>query len=559
MFKRMGDALEFKGENPFKVNAYRKASRVISNLTEDIEQIWNMGNLRMIPGVGEGIAKKIDEYLRTGRMTKYEEITKDVPGDVIDMIGISGLGPRTLALAYKELGVRSLQDLKDRIKDGSLAELPGLGAKKVENIQKGIRRFEEAKGRILLGVAFPTIEGVIEELKTRVRIAQIAPCGSLRRMKESVGDLDILTAGGDRRRIIQCFTGLPQVKDVMASGDTKASIVTNEGVQIDLRVVEEDSFGAALQYFTGSKSHNIRLRELAKRRGLKINEYGVFRGGERVGGRDEEDVYAALGMTWVPPEVREDQGEVEAGLEGRMPSLITYEDIKGDLHVHSRYSDGTSTIREIAERAKALGYTYIAICDHSQTVRYAGGLTESELLRQIEEIRRVNEEIEGVRVLAGAEVDILQDGNLDYPDKILSQLDIVVAAIHTGFKRDVTKRFIQAMQHPNVHIIAHPTGRLISSREGYDVDIDRVIEVASETSTALEVNAYYDRLDLNDVNCRKAVEAGVKLAIGTDAHHLDQLWMLRLGTGVVRRGWAKRQDVLNTYNVCDLLEHLRSR
>jgi DNA polymerase (family 10) len=553
IFNRMADILEFKGEIPFKVNAYRKAARVIQDLTDDIELLAKEGKLQNIPGVGSGIAKKIDEYIKTGKMTKYEEIKADIPASLIDLLGIQGLGPKSLALAYKELGVKNLLDLQRAIENGSLAKLPQMGDKKIENIKRGIKLFQASKERILLGFALPEVWGLIDELKKLPEVANISPAGSLRRFKETIGDIDILVTGKDGRKIIDYFVHLPQVKEILASGETKGSIITEDGVQVDVRVVEEDSFGAALQYFTGSKAHNIKLREMAKKKGLKINEYGVFKGDEKIGGKDEEDVYRALDLPWIPPEIREDLGEIEEAINNKVPELVQLEDIQGDLHIHSNYSDGSSSIEEIALNAKKLGYKYIAICDHSQSVKYAGGLTEDELLRQIDEIDKLNEKLDGIRILAGNEVDIKHDGSLDYPDKILEKLDIVIAAIHMGFRHNVTERICKAMEHPLVDMVAHPTGRLISTREGYVIDLAKILEKASMTNTVLEINAYYERLDLNDINCRRASELGCKFAINTDAHHLQQLWMMKLGIGVARRAWLNKNLIINTQPLNSIL------
>jgi DNA polymerase (family 10) len=549
----MADILEFKGEIPFKINAYRKAARIIQDLTDDIEVLAKEGKLQDIPGVGSGIAKKIDEYIKTGKMTKYEEIKADIPASLIDLLGIQGLGPKSLALAYKELGVKNLLDLQRAIENGSLAKLPQMGDKKIENIKRGIKLFQASKERILLGFALPEVWALIDELKKLPEVSNISPAGSLRRLKETIGDIDILVTGKDGRKIIDYFVHLPQVKEILASGETKGSIITEDGVQVDVRVVEENSFGAALQYFTGSKAHNIKLREMAKKKGLKINEYGVFKGDEKIGGKDEKDVYQALDLPWIPPEIREDLGEIEQAIDHKVPELVQLEDIQGDLHIHSNYSDGSSSIEEIALNAKELGYKYIAICDHSQSVKYAGGLTEDELLRQIDEIAMLNEKLDGIRILAGNEVDIKHDGSLDYPDKILEKLDIVIAAIHMGFRHNVTERICKAMEHPLVDIVAHPTGRLISTREGYIVDLSKILEKASKTNTVLEINAYYERLDLNDINCRRASELGCKFAISTDAHHLQQLWMMKLGIGVARRAWLNKNLIINTQPLNSIL------
>lgn len=546
IFNRMADILEFKGENSFKINAYRKAARVIQDLTEDIETLTNEGRLRDIPGVGEGIAKKIDEYIKTGRMSKYEELKADVPESLIDLLGIQGLGPKTLILVHKELGVKNLLELQRAIENGSLAKLPQMGEKKVENIQQGLKLFQASRERILLGFALPEVWGLIEELQKFPEVTKISSAGSLRRLKETVGDIDILIAGKDGRKIIDYFVHLPQVREILAAGETKGSIITRDGVQVDVRVVEKDSFGAALQYFTGSKAHNIKLREMAKKNGLKLNEYGVFKGDKKIAGKSEEEIYEALDLPWIPPEIREDSGEIEVAINHELPNLVQPEDIQGDLHLHTNWSDGSSSIEEMAHHAKSLGYKYIAICDHSQSVKYAGGLTEDKLLRQIEEIAKLNERMTGIRILAGSEVDIKNDGTLDFPDWLLEKLDIVIGAIHIGFKHNATERICRAMEHPLVDIIAHPTGRLISSREGYVLDLQRILEKASQTNTALEINSYYERLDLNDINCKRASELGCKFAINTDSHHWQHLWMMKLGLGVARRAWLSKDLIINT-------------
>ncbi|OQX58024.1 DNA polymerase III [candidate division KSB1 bacterium 4484_219] len=547
MFEKMAAVLEFKGEMPFKVNAYRKASRVIGDLQVDIEQIWRQGRLEDIPGIGSGLAKKIDEFLRTGRMTKYEEVMADVPPGLIELLEIQNLGPKTLALAHEKLQVNNLEDLKRVLADGSLARLPGMGAKKAENIIKGIELYERAKGRISLGIAVPLVEEIITQLQERTSVKRISPAGSLRRMRETVGDIDILVETEKGAEIIAEFVHLPQVTRVLAAGDTKGSIIVEGEIQVDLRAVRPESYGSALQYFTGSKAHNIHLREIAKKRGLKISEYGIFCGKKQLGGSKEEEIYENLDLVWIPPEIREDRGEIERAAEHNLPNLVSLEDIAGDLHVHSNYSDASISIEEIARKAKELGYSYIAICDHSQSAKYARGVEVERLKHKWQEIKQLNTKISGITILSGTEVDILADGTLDYPDEILAQMDIVVAAIHSGFKQRVTERLIAAMQNPYVNIIAHPTGRLISKREGYEVDLDAVLRVAAQTGTALEINAYYDRLDLSDVNARRAADMGIKLAINTDAHLLEHFRMMRLGVGVARRAWLEPKDVLNTW------------
>src|SRR3989338_7416216 len=546
MFERIADILEFKGENRFKINAYRKASRVIGSLSEDIEHLHKENRLMDIPGVGSGIAEKITEYLDTGKMSKYEEAIKGVEMGLIKLMDIPGLGPSTLKMVYKELGIKDVEGLEKAASEGRLRVLKGMGEKKEENILRGIRLFKES----------------INSLKKKTGVKEIEPAGSLRRMKETIGDIDILASGSNRKEIISAFVSLPIVKDVLASGETKGSIIVEGNIQVDLRVVEKDSFGAALQYFTGSKLHNIHLREMAKRLGLKISEYGIFRGDKKIGGEKEEDIYSAIGLDWIPSELREDRGEIEAAGKKSLPNLVKVEDIKGDFHVHSNWSDGAESVEEIVEMARKLGYQYIAITDHSKSTKIANGLTEERVLRQIKEIRELNEKLKGIKVLAGSEVDIKTDGTLDFPEKLLKELDIVVAAIHIGFKEDeetITNRVVSAMENPYVNIIAHPTGRLISSREPYKLNIKKMFEVSVETGTAIEINAFYDRLDLNDVHCKMAKGMGVKMAIGTDAHHGSQLQMMEYGLGVARRGWLEKRDLINTMSYKELMEWLNRR
>ena len=556
-FEKMANVLEFKGENPFKISAYRRASRIIGDLTQDIEEIAEQGELRNIPGIGEGMAQKIVEYLKTGKISKFEEARKGVPDELIAIMDIPGMGPKTLSMLHKERGINSLSQLEKAVEDGSLMGLFGIGEKKIENIKRGILLLKQSKGRMNLGVAFPVAKRIVEALRQKTGSKKIEWAGSLRRMRENIGDIDILATGPDKEKIVQAFTHLPEVKEVLASGKTKASVIVEGGTQIDLRVVEEDSYGAALQYFTGSKGHNIHLRGIAKAKGIKINEYGVFKGERKIGGKEENDVYRALGMDWIDPELREDRGEIEAAQKGRLPKLVQESEIKGDLHVHSKWSDGTSSIEEIAKAAQKRGYQYIAVCDHSKSLRIAHGLDDSRRMEQIEEIDRVNEKLKGFRILKGAEVDILTDGKLDLTEKLLEKLDIVVGAVHSGFKQDrekMTKRIVRALSNPFLSILAHPSGRLLGARDPYEVDMDELMEAAKRHSKAIEINATFERLDLDDIHCRKAKEMGIRLTIGTDSHHLDQLWMMSLGVAVAKRGWLEKKDVLNTLSLKEILK-----
>lgn len=556
LLARIGDALEIQGEVGFKVIAYRKAARVLEDLTEDIEDIAAQDRLQKIPGIGSGMAKKIQEYIETGEMTKYKEVLSTVPESLLDLLEIQNLGPKTIHLAYKELGVQTLDDLKDMLADGSLARLHGLGDKTAENIRKGIEIYEQAQERIPIFEAVSLVENISEYLKASPLVGRLSPAGSVRRMKETVGDIDILATGTDGKAIISHFTRFPGTTRVLAAGETKGSVMvsTSRGKrQVDLRIVDDSEYGAALQYFTGSKAHNVKLRSMAKEKGLKISEYGVFRGRERIAGHDEKQVYQALGLPLIPPELREDRGEVELAGKDRLPSLIDSADIKGDLHVHSQDSDGSLSLNEIAGLVKHLGYTYVAICDHSQSVKYAHGLSQERLQKQIREIDTLNRKLRGIKILKGTEVDILSDGSLDFPDELLKQLDIVVAAVHTGFSRNVTQRIIRAMDNPWVTIIAHPTGRLLSKREGYEVDLDHVLAAAAQKGKAMELNAFYDRLDLDEFNLKKAKKRGIKISIGTDTHSPEGFQMMRFGVGIARRAWLGKKDVLNSRSYKQLL------
>ena len=556
LFEKMADILEFKGENPFKVRAYRKASRIIGDLTQDIEEVAGGGTLKDVPGIGEGMAEKIAEYIRTGKVSKFEEVRKGVSDELIAVMDIPGMGPKTLSMLHKEKGISNLSELEKAVEDGSIIGLPGIAEKKVENIRRGIQLLRQSRGRMNLGTAFPVAKRIVEVLREKVGSKKIEWAGSLRRMRENIGDIDILATGPDRDKIIYGFTHLPEVKEVLASGETKASVIVEGGMQIDLRVVQESSYGAALQYFTGSKGHNIHLRGIAKARGIKINEYGVFKGDRRIGGKEEKEVYDALGMKWMEPELREDRGEIEASQEGRLPKLIQESQIKGDLHVHYKWSDGTSTIEEVAEAARKRGYQYVAICDHSKSLRIAHGLDESRLLKQVEEIDRLNDKLKGFKVLKGTEMDITIEGKLDLSEKVLEKLDVVVASIHSGFKQGkekMTKRIIRALESPLVHILAHPSGRLLGERDPYEVEMEEVMQAAKRFGKALEINAYFERLDLDDIHCRKAKEMELRLTIGTDAHHIDQMWMMSLGVAVARRGWLEPPDLLNTMDLSELM------
>ena len=564
IFEQIARILKIKGENPFKIRAYEKIALVLENLPIDIEIIYQQGGLNNIPGVGEGIAKKIEEFLTTGKLEYYEKLKETIPSGVIELLDISEVGPKTAKLLYEELGVDNIEKLEKAVRQHRIKDLPGMGEKSEDNILRGIKLYKRRKERVLLGTALPLAEEIVESLSRIDETDKIIFAGSLRRKKETIGDIDILVTSRKPEKIMKTFTSLPQVREILAEGSTKSSVITKGDIHVDVRVVEPISFGAALQYFTGSKAHNIKLRELAVKRGLKINEYGVFdvKTDRRIAGESEQEIYQILDLSFIPPELREDRGEIEAAQENRLPQLIEYSRIRGDLHLHTKWSDGAHTIRQMAEAAKKKGYKYIAITDHSQSLKMTGGLTEERLREQIELIHTINQELKDFTILSGSEIDIKSDGSLDYPDEILSRLDIVIAAIHSGFKQEskiITNRIVRAMQNKWVNIIAHPTGRLIGYREAYQVDINKIMDVAAETRTILEINAYPERLDLNDVYCRMAKDRGVQLAIETDAHSIDGLEFMNLGVDVARRGWLEEKDIVNTLPLDKLLKRLKRK
>ena len=564
LFSEIADYLEVKGENPFRVRAYRRAAQAIEGLAEDIAALAARDGLQELPGIGKDLAAKIREYLSTGAIQYLDGLRAEIPAGVIEMLGIHGVGPRTAKLLYDQVGVDSVEKLEALAQAHKLAGLPGIQAKTEENILKGIAVWRSGRERMPLGAALLLAEDILPRLRALPEVRQIEAAGSLRRMKETVKDIDILVTSASPARVMEVFVGLPNVTEILAHGETKSSVRLREGIQTDLRVVEPESFGAALQYFTGSKQHNIRVRELAQRRGLKVSEYGVFeeQANRRVAGKTEEEVYAAVGLPWIPPELREDGGEVEAALEGRLPPLVSLADIRGDLQMHSTWSDGAHPLAELVEGVRAKGYRYMALTDHSRAVTVAGGMTEERLLRMVEEVRALNGRLRGFRILAGCEVDILGDGSLDFPDEILRRLDIVLVSVHSRFKMprgEMTARIVKAVSHPLVHILAHPTGRLIGERAAYEVDMEAVLAAARQAGTAVEINASPSRLDLNDHQARRAKDLGVPVVISTDAHAIGQLDFMRFGVSVARRAWLAPADVLNTKSEKELLAWLRKK
>ena len=557
LFDLMADLLEIRGDNPFRIRAYRRAAQSLESFGEDVEVVAREGRLGEVPGVGKDLADKIGEYLRTGRMKDVDALQQEIPRGVVELMSVPGVGPKTAKLLHDKAGVRDLAAMESLARTGQLQGLPGIKARTEANILKGIAVIKKGQERMPLGRALALAEEIAAALRATRDVKQIELAGSIRRRKETVGDIDILVTSARPEKVMEAFTGLPQVRDVLERGGTKASVRHREGIQIDLRVVEPEAFGAALVYFTGSKQHNIRIREMAVKKRLKISEYGVFDDkGRRVAGKSEEEVYGAIGLPWIPPELREDTGEVEAALRGKLPRLVELGDIRGDLHDHTDASDGGCSIDALATAAHARGYEYVAVCDHSQAATVAGGLSADELRAHVEKIREAQKAHPEIRVLAGAECDILPDGSMDYPDEILAQLDIVVGAVHSRFKQsrpEMTRRICRALANPRVSILAHPTGRLLGEREPYDVDLDEVFQAAKRHRKAVEINAFPQRTDLNDVQARWAADLGVLVAISTDAHQLAHLPYIALGVATARRAWIGPAQVVNTWPVDKLL------
>ncbi|HSG30095.1 MAG TPA: DNA polymerase/3'-5' exonuclease PolX [Thermodesulfobacteriota bacterium] len=560
IFSRIASSLQILDENRFKIRAYQNASRNISELSEDLEKLAKSGSLSSIPGVGKDLALKIEEYLSTGKIEYYEKIQKEVPSSLVDLLRIQSMGPKTLSLLYKEFGVKNLTDLEKVLKTEELEKIKGMGKKKIEDLHKGIELMKKGLERLNIGIAFPIAQSIVNLIENIQGTKKTTFAGSLRRMKETIGDIDILTSTEDGEKVIDEFVKLPFVTEVLASGDTKGSVIIENDVQVDLRVVGEDSYGAALLYFTGSKEHNVKLRTMAVKRGLSINEYGIYEGDKKLAGRTEKELYEVLGLPLFPPEIREDRGEFDAAASKSLPNLISFQDIRGDIHCHSNWSDGKSTIEEMARAAKKMGYEYIAITDHSPASRIANGLDIKRLKQKFKEIEEVRKKVKDIKILSGTEVDILSDGSLDYPDKILKDLDVVVASVHSGFKMEksaMTKRIIRAIKNPYVHILGHPTGRLINEREPYNVDLEEVFKITKQYGKAVELNASYMRLDLNDIHSRRAKDLGIPISINTDAHHTDQLQFMLYGIGTARRGWVEKNDVINCMSYSKLTKWLK--
>ena len=558
IFARMADILDIQGENPHRIMAYRRAAENIAALSRPLEEIWRAGELDSIPGIGKTLAEKIDELMRTGRLEAYEKLRAQVPDGVVEMLQVPDVGPRKAALFWKELGITSIAELEEAARAGKLRSLPGMGVRSEEKVLAGIEALKRRSGRIPLGKAWELARALLEPLRELPGVVQAAPAGSLRRMRETVGDLDLLVAAEDPEPVMARFRSLPQVAEVLLSGPTKTSIRTHDGYQADLRVLPPARWGTALQYFTGSQAHNIRLRGLAQDRGLSLSEYAIKReDGTEILCATEEEVYAALGLPLIPPELREDRGEIEAALAGRLPDLLELSDLQGDFQFHTTLSDGRASLWEMAQAARAAGLKYAVVSDHSRGLGVAHGAGPEELRRQRAEVEEVNRRMGGTfRVLTGVEVEVRADGSLDLPDEVLAELDVVVAALHSGLRQpreQFTARAIAALRHPHVDILAHPTGRLLGQREGADVDLEAVLRAAAETGKAVEINAHPWRLDLNDVGIRRAIELGVLLAISSDSHDPEDFGLLHFGVAMARRGWASPAHILNTRSAEEVL------
>jgi len=561
LFNRLADLLELEDANPFRVRAYRNGARTISSLAQNVAELVKAGkDLSELPGIGEALAKKIETIVETGKLPQLEKVGARTPPALSKLMKIEGLGPRRVKTLYKQLGIRSLEDLDRAARSGKIRKLEGFGKKTEEIILHGLERFSGAEERMKLPDAEDIAKSLVAWLKYTQGVKAVTVAGSFRRRKETVGDLDILITARKNSPVMDRFVNYDEVNEVVSRGKTRSTVILRSGLHVDLRVVPQVSYGAALCYFTGSKAHNIAVRKLGVKKGYKINEYGVFRNEKRVAGKTEKDVYKQIGLPYIAAELRENRGEIDAAKKGKLPELVTLEDIRGDLHCHTKATDGRNSLNEMVEIAKARGYEYLAITDHSRHVTVAHGLDRKRLLDEIRQIDKLNEKLDGIVVLKSIELDILEDGSLDLPDGVLKELDLTVCAVHYKFnlpRKKQTERIIRAMDNPYFNILAHPTGRLINQREAYEVDLETIMTAARKRGCFLEVNAQPDRLDLTDSYCKLAKEMGLKVAISTDAHSTGNLDYIRFGIGQARRGWLEADDVLNTRTLDDLKKLLR--
>lgn len=564
LFEEIGLMSEFLGDNPFRVRAYYQAARTLYDLDTPIEEVAKGGReaLLALPGIGPDLAEKILEFLKTGEIKKHRELAERVPKGVLAVMEVPGVGPKTARQLYDELGIDSLEKLREALDRGDLLRLKGFGQKKAERIREGLALVQVAGKRRPLGAVLSLARNLLAAIRELPGVERAELCGSARRYKDTVGDLDYLVASERSEEVVRAFVKLPQVKEVYAQGKERATVFLKNGLQVDLRVVPPESWGSGLQYLTGSKEHSIRLRSLAQEKGLRLSEYGVFRGGERLAGETEEGVYEALGLPFIPPALRENHGEIEAALEGRLPRLLELSQVRGDLQVHSTYSDGQNSLEELWQAAKSLGYEYLGVTDHSPAVRVAGGPSPEEALKRIEAIRRFNETHGPPYLLAGAEVDIRPDGSLDYPDWVLRELDLVLISIHSSFKlskAEQTKRILRALENPFVHVLAHPTARLIGRRAPVEVDWEAVFKKAMERGVAVEIDGYYDRMDLPDDLARMAYGMGLWISLSTDAHQVEHLRFMELAVGTAQRAWIGPERVLNVLSYPQLTAWLKGR
>ncbi|MEM3839007.1 MAG: DNA polymerase/3'-5' exonuclease PolX [Candidatus Micrarchaeaceae archaeon] len=566
MFYEIADmlSLDEKVDRKFEVLAYRKAAQTVESLQEDIEELYRKEGLKglmKLPGIGKSTASAIEEYIKTGRISKYTNLKKRYPIDFDGLTKIQGIGAKSAFRLYQELKIRNVEDLKEAVKNHRIQKLSGFGEKSEDEIAKGIAQLEASKGRMLLGTALPEAEFIVNKFKESGLVETAVVGGSVRRMKETVGDIDILVIAKKSEPVMSFFASLPEVERVIGKGTTKTTVLLKIGITCDVRVVESASFGAALQYFTGNKDHNVKLREIAIKKGYRLNEYGLFdKKGRSVGGATEEEVYAKLGLQAMPPEMREDRGEIDLALEHRLPELVRAEDIIGDFHVHTNRSDGANTIEEMALAARKLGRKYIGISDHSKNERVANGMDDRKFAAHLDEIEKLDGKIEGIRILKGAEVDILKDGSLDLGNRIMDRMDYRLASIHTNLnlsRDEMTKRVIKAFETGYVSIWAHPTDRIINKRQPINVDLDRVFEAAKDNGVIVEIDSLPDRLDLNDENIMKARKFGLKFAIDTDSHSVSNFELLRYGIGMARRGWLTKGDVINTLGYDQVIRQFR--
>jgi DNA polymerase (family 10) len=577
LFATAADVMDIKGENSFKVLAFRKVSRILKDLSIDIRKSIDDNTLADIAGIGQHSQRIIEEFARTGRSTEIEELLHSLPEGLLPLLHVGGLGPKTIALLWKERNITSADQLATALDDGSLQGLRGIADKKIDAIRQGLQARAKTAGRIGIGEALPIANDLADRLRKIPGAQRVEIAGSLRRRRETVGDIDLLCSVKDEslgQSITAAFANFPGVQRILGQGPTKASILTATGLQVDLRVIPDQHFGAALLYFTGSKDHNVKIRGLAQKKHLTLNEWGLYKLSEYekhekktaeapplkpLASKTEQDIYAKLGLDYIPPELREDRGEIELALEHRLPILITRADLRGDLHCHTTASDGAATIEQMAHAAQALGYEYLAITDHSQSQAIANGLTPARLRKHIEAIRKAGDKLKGITLLAGSEVDILSDGRLDYEDELLAELDIVIASPHFALKQDTKKstaRLLRAIEHRYVNVIGHPTGRLINSRPGLPLDFNPLFQAAAQTGTALEINAGYPRLDLDELHARAAIEANVLLSINTDAHSPQGLTEIDFGLSVARRAWVMSGNVVNCMNLIELKKFL---